>query len=198
MKIELNVEGSQLDAEVKELLANLTDEQKQGLAKDMLSSALQHTESLMLKSNAIEKALNETNTKFGKNYELEGGTLRGSTWINGSNFYDHKNYFNDRVKEYSAVGTYFRDVVLNEISTFAKSEVKNLVEQSSLINGAIDKAKATIEQSLPKIVHDAMVMYFATQMSSMMSGLASSMMQYKDQNELLNVIQRQLEEKTGL
>jgi len=191
MKIELNIEGSQLDSEVKNLLDSLSAEQKNAMALDILTKTLNNSESKMKTSIAKEQALTDTNKKYNKKYRLiKNDIATESDW--GYVDCDHKIYFNNKVKEYNDVGTYFKESILKEMLEFGVSKVKNLIENSPIVNEALESAKEEIKTMLPKIVHDAMVLYFTSQITQMMNGISGALMQCGNSNAMLADIQNKL------
>jgi hypothetical protein len=188
MKVEINVEGSQLDSEVKELLASLTPDQKREMAADILAKTLMSTESSLQMSIARQKALTKVNEIFNTKY-----TLGSRNELSNYPSYDHTRKFHELVKEYGDVAAYFKEVILAEILKQAQEMVKNTVEQSVVVKDALEQTKTELQNMLPKIVHDAMVVYFTSQMTSLMNTVAGNVFQTKANTELLSDLQNKIE-----
>jgi hypothetical protein len=194
MKIELNVQGSQLDAEVKELLVSLTQEQKQDMAQQILTQSLNNAESSIKISMVREKALADTKDKFKKEFLInEKGQLSNNTYRGPE--YDERDYFDKKVREYNDVGTYFKTEILGAMTAHAKSLVETEVKTSEAIITALEQAKAKIAEEMPRLVHDAMVMYFASQMQAMMEGVAKASLQTQHSGDMLQRMQQALSGK---
>lgn len=190
MKIELNIEGSQLDNDVKNILGNLSDKQKNQMAENILTKTLNDCESRMKVSIAREKALKDTNEKFETKYILEEGKLKSSNWSSPS--YDHREFFDKRVKDYCDVGMYFKEYILESMLEHGKSLVSDVVKSSPLVTEAVSEASEKLREMMPKIVHDAMVCYFSSQITNVMMGVSSSLMMTNHNTQLLEELKEKL------
>lgn len=195
MKIELTIEGSKLDGEVKDLLATLTPEQKQAMAKELLDRTIQSSELELLPDTVKQRALIATNQQFNSNLKIEKGKLVSSGYYNSDVPYDQKRFYEAKLGEFGTTAGYFKDIVLKEITELGKTQVTKVVNESETIRGAVEKAIKAIEEDLPKMVHDAAVIYFASQMEAMMSGLTKSLMQSGSALQITQSLQQKLSEK---
>lgn len=203
MEIKLKVEGSQLDAEVKNLLANLTIEQKQEMAIQVLTNVLSQTKSELNTSIAEQIALDVINTEkkqffrqkstwgdmvlFYRNKDAKG------EWVGHNNAtYEEKEKFNYKFREATSLSTYFKSTIVDQMVATAKNRVKELVESHDEINKAIEVAKKQIVEALPVMVQQAMVCYFSSQMQNVMSAVTNQYLKSQGDAELIGNIQKAL------
>lgn len=198
MQITLNVEGSQLDGEVKALLESLTDEQKKEMALNLLSKSLDQSGSELMLSTARSRVAEDYNKTI--SHKTDQVICRNGKWYSAG--YDGtfsreldwstREKLDKLVDERSQVHSFFKQEVLKQMVKTAEDEVHALIKTSSKINEAIENATKTIEENLPKMVHDAMLMYFCTQMETMSRSIAGAMFQSGSQQKILQEIQQRL------
>jgi hypothetical protein len=199
VQITLNVEGSQLDSEVKALLASLSEEQKKELALNMLSKSLDNTNSELMLGVAKERVAEEYNKDRAEKDHVMWSDLKKDWFKKGYNgLWDINVGYGEREHLYKAVQSkcqahaFFKEDVLRQMVRTAQSEVETLVKTSPVIAEAIESAKKTIQENLPKMVHDAVIMYFCSQMESMSRSIAATMFQSGQQDQLLAELQKRL------
>lgn len=198
MQITLNVEGSQLDGEVKALLESLSAEQKKEMALNLLSKSLDQSGSELMLNTARSRVAEDHNKTIA--HKTDHVIWRNDRWYMAG--YDGtfsreldwstREKLDKLVSERSQVHTFFKQEVLKQMVKTAEEEVHALIKTSPQINEAIENAKKTIEESLPKMVHDAMLMYFCTQMETMSRSIASALFQSGSQEQILRQIQQRL------
>lgn len=198
MQITLEVNGSQLDNEVKDLLSKLTDEQKSQMGMEMLQKTLNNAESRMSIDTARSAAvviLNAGINAYDKvRWDVDRQMLVSVSRGDQAD-YSTRERFIAIVKEKSDVATYFKDKVLPAMVTAAEKEIVSSVKNSPEIAAAIDQAKKIIQEQLPKMVNDAMILYFASQMENMMRGVAQSMFQSGNAAQITQQLQQALANK---
>lgn len=207
MQITLNVEGSQLDSEVKELLANLTQEQKQQMAMQLLTTALNNTTSSLnatvAEQLALDKLLEETGRKYVKKLDhwnqlewyYQTKNEDGSWSHLMSTEYGDREKINKAITKAQSISSFFKSEVVDQLAATAKSQVKEMVESSEEINKAIEVAKEKITESLPQLVQQAMICYFSSHMTNMMQAVTSQFFQGQATQQLTTQIQNALVEK---
>lgn len=195
MQLSITVEGSQLDNEMKDLLSSLTLEQKSKMAEQVAMETLKFSESRLSVKRARQQALEDmkkatesTNLEVDSNGKLVNSSGRYVSW-------DDQDKFQKLVKKYASLHDYFETVVLEEFMALTRDKVRELVRESPLINQAINAAAEEIKAELPKMVRDAMVVYFASQMEAMMTGLARTVVSQQNDRQLLNTIRETLASK---
>lgn len=196
MQITLEVSGSQLDAEVKSLLETITPEQKSVLATQLLQKSLDNTNSELMRKAAIDKVTKEWNE--GKHYTSDKVTYKDGRWCRADNpeytaSYSDQDELNRRLKRHTEAGDYFRDKVMAAMLETGRAAVTSLVENDPVVKEAVKQAVDGIKDMMPKIVHDAMVVYFCSQLNGMSHSLASSMFQAGDNNKLLTELKDRLD-----
>lgn len=199
MQITLDVNGSQLDSEVKELLAALTEEQKSSMAMDILAKTLANSESRMSIDIARDEAVKIINADRIDDYrkvKWHSDRKRLITMSRGDDAdYSDRERFEKLVKEKSDVASFFKDKVLASMVKVADEEVTAAVRNSVELTAAIEEAKKQIQSNLPKMVNDAMVIYFASQMTHMMEGIAGALFQSGNAKAITNQLQQSLASK---
>lgn len=197
MQITLNVEGSQLDSEVKSLLASLTDEQKKEMAFNLLTKSLENSNSELMISVTRQRVADEFNKNRSENDHVwwcdqkkDWLKMGMSAPINVD--WSTRGELNRIVSERSQAHAFFKQEVLTQMVDTAQKEIKELIKTSPVITEAIQSAKKMIEDNLPKMVHDAMLMYFCTQMETMSRSIATTMFQSGQQEKILNELQQRL------
>jgi hypothetical protein len=190
MELTIQVDGAQLSEEVKTLLSNLNEEQKQILTKEIISKVLKDSDSKLSISIAKEKALAKMKEEL-KDSELTINSLEGNGYRVG---YEAQDKFRKYVKEFSDIRAIFQDQIVNQMITYGKELVKENVEKSEIVKKAMDTAIAKIQEEMPKIVHDAMIVYFAANMQSMMGAITSAMFQSQSNQSMICGIRDQLQQ----
>jgi len=191
MQVTLNVDGSHLDSEVKDLLKTLTPEQMSSLATQMLQKSLDNCSSELMREAARVLVLEEYNK--GKS-ERDSVRWNGSTWItDGYISYDIRDMLDALMKERTNASTFFRNNVLSKIMDTATAQTEQMVKEDPVVKEAIDTALKGIKEEMPKIVHDAVMLLFCKQMQGMSLDLASSLFQTKTNAQLLTDLQTKLQ-----
>lgn len=207
VQITLNVDGSQLDNEVKEILATLSQEQKQQMAMQLLTTALNTTTSSLNATVAEQLALDQLFAKTGKRYTRKLDHWNRQEWYyqtkgeDGSwsalqsTSYEDREKINKEITKSTSVSSFFKDTVVDQLVVLARTQVKEMVESSEEINKAIEVAKGKITESLPQLVQQAMICYFSSQMQNMMQAVTNQFFQGEATLQLTNKIQNALVEK---
>lgn len=191
MKLTLNVQGSQLDDEVKELLKTLTQEQLSELALQAVTATLKDSSAKMNLSVAEGAALKELkdNRKDASSITIEA--LKSNRYLNQ---YRIRDDFNELVKKHANIRTTFEEQIVKKMFEHAEKHIEESVQNNDIIQSAIKEASNQIKNKFPEIVQNAMVMYFASQMEKMMQVVASNMMGTTANSNLLSDIQKALAE----
>lgn len=196
MQITLEVNGSQLDQEVKVLLETLTPEQKNQMANQMLQKALDNTNSELMRKAAIDSIIAEWNE--GKN-DYNKVRYHNGTWYDLRN--DSIANYSDREKldkmlaDRTQTSNYFRKEIMQAMLDKAKSEVENVVNNDAVVQAAVVQTIEAIKAEMPKMVHDAMMMYFCSQMQNMSNTMAQALFQSGSNQQMLQQIQNRLDQQ---
>jgi len=207
MELKLEVEGAQLADEVRDLLDNLTQEQKTDLALQLLVAAMSDSESRFTKRVGIEQAIETLNARF----RDEDGTQRrefryfndrlqvrqpnGSRWEQDwrdeSGSYSSIAEFDRLTKHYAEPHFYFRETILKEMLRVAVANVEETLKGSEVVQKAIGDAVAEIESKIPDMVQNAMRQMFVDMMAQTMASQATALGRTDHHSQLLGeVIQR--------
>ena len=190
MKIELNVEGSQLDSEVKDILSTLTPEQKQEMAKQVLVDYFKNYDNSLDNAWIQKTAVNEFRTELEKRKDS----------------YDYSNYY--RLTDQQLIDTRYevrniidrikkqkRDFVceiLKESVEMARAEIKAMVEADEQIKKVKDEVLAEVKNSFAQLVKDSMLNYFSNQMSELFSSIHTNTSRNDYQSGTLQQIEERL------
>jgi len=191
MQVTLNVDGSHLDSEVKDLLKTLTPEQMSSLATQMLQKSLDNCSSELMREAARVLVLEEYNK--GKS-ERDSVRWNGTGWVtDGYMGYEIRDKLDALMKERTNSSTFFRTNVLTKIMDIATTQAEQMVKEDPVVKEAIDTALKGIKEEMPKIVHDAVMLLFCRQMQGMSTDLANSLFQTQSNTNLLADLQSKLQ-----
>lgn len=186
MELTLQVDGTQLSDEVRELLDNLTPEQKQDMALQLLRDSMHDTETRFNKRVGIEQALEEMSSgKVKYQYVRETphyGDARmvlqrcridadardwEKSWRSAERI--EQDRFDRLTKYYAHPVTYFREDILKEMMRIGREKVENAVAESDTVQKALDEAVKGVVENLPGMVMHVMESLFARQMVEALS-----------------------------
>ncbi len=213
MEIKLNVDGNQLSDEVRELLDNLTQEQKQEMALQLLKDSMHDTETRFNKRVGIEQALAEMNAsntvyefrwgKSGNGYdgnkeqllskykEGQGPGYGRNEWSSADS--GNRQRFDRLTNYYSDPLTYFRKDILETMLKIGRERIEETVKDSKKVERAIDEAVAVIESRIPDMVQNAMRQMFVNVLSQSMHNATFAFEGREEQQNLLGQIVERLD-----
>jgi hypothetical protein len=215
VEIKLQVDGAQVSDEVRELLDNLTPEQKRDMALQLLKDTMTDTKTRFNKRVGVQQALAEMSNESveyrwqkvesgfsggAHHMRLESRQLKSDSqyernWRSASG--SAENRFDKLTKWYSEPLTYFRETILGEMLKVAVEHVEETVKGSDKVQDAIAKAVADIENRIPDMVQNAMRQMFVNTLSQAMQDQTQAFQATEQQANLLGEIKERLD-RAGL
>lgn len=179
MELTLQVDGTQLSDDVRDLLDNLTPEQKRDMAMQLLKDSMHDVESRFNKRVGVEEALAEMSNervlyryckgRYGGQMELQRRYQGDDTvsayerdWREADR--SDQQRFDRLTRFYSHPLTYFRETILGEMLRVGRERVEQEVGDSELVQNAINEAVKGVVANLPGMVMAVMESLFAKQM----------------------------------
>ncbi len=189
MKIELNIEASQLGDTVIDVFKNLTKKEKKDLAEKVLLQWL--SEPYDVERNIAATATIEKIKRVGDTIYVDGHK-------NPNSLTDDQIKSSREFKEQVGDFKSSRDIMIAEITEEAIKHYKEMIPEEIKNDKQLEKimneTMKVIKTDFPKFVHDAMIAWFAHNMTSMASGISAALTQSSNSEEMA----KQIGEKVGI
>lgn len=189
MKIELTIDGSQLGETVLDVFKTLTQEQKQGIAAEVLREWLKDPSAIedsVRRQQLIEKVREEKQRKDHYGWQRD--------WS------DAAMVATDEFKREWNRGHHTKADMVNEVtrqvSEYYKTEIEKCIKEDSDILRLKESVYATVKETLTanfhKYVHDAVVAWVCQHFQDMANGIASALMMNSQNQDVLTQLRQKL------
>lgn len=178
MKVELQIDGSQMGDTIQEVFKNLTPEQRTELAKSAMMEWLKSPidfERCVYESKLIEEIRNDRHGYYKNKSDAE---IRDN--------YD----FRERVKKFRSTKEKMVEEIVAETIRSYKESVKELISKDEQIQAMLAVVREEIKKSFPAMAQDAITVWFASNMDS----IATTLIQMKH-NDGFGSFSRDLQER---
>lgn len=179
MEIKLSVDGHQLSGEVQALVENLSIEQKQELAKQLLAQAFLDVDGRLDHTYVESKALESYRKDSAKPEATLGHAKSDYSWSR-------------RIEKEETIKRELITKVVEGVVSEAKLQIKDMVKNDEKIQAVITETIEVIRQDFPKYVQNAMTLYLATQMQNTLNQVSQSLMVAENTNQLAQSINQRL------
>lgn len=186
MNVTLSIDSNQLGETVVDLFKNLTEQQRQEVAVKVLEQWLAQPYDVERKAAKAEIA--------------RQARIRSVGGYSGKPYNDMTD--EEVVKEdYTARGEFekfvsSRELMVKEITSSALKHqlevIGDRIKSDRQLNAVLDRTLKMIEQNFGAYVHDAMIAWFCTNMTTMATGIQSSLFQSSTMQERLDQLNREL------
>lgn len=190
MKVELNIETSQLGDTIIDVFKNFTKKEKKEMAEKVLMKWLTEPyeiERSIKIADAIKKIKDKGDTIY------SGGIYKKPSLLTDEQIAD-TNECSREMENFKSS----RDIMIEEITSEAIKHYKKIIPEKIENDKQLEKVmKATtgvIKEDFPKFVHDAMIAWFAHNMSSMANGINTALQQSSNAEAMAKGIA----ERTGI
>jgi len=173
MQVTLNLDVANVGETVGELLSSLSQEKKNEIAREV-----------------FVKILDE---KFGLEREVFEEEVITSLLSSGSRYLNREDArtsyeFRQRMEGFKPLREVLLKATYRQVHVQLTSDIKEVVQKSKETKDLIKTVSEDLKAQLPSIIRDAMVMYFASQMTTIMEATARSLMQSQNAESLTNSI----------
>jgi len=186
MEVKLTIDSSNIGETVVELFKNIPAEKKEAMALDILGKWLAEpydTERKAYEEEAKRKALERI---LASSYDWDRknhGTIE--TVHNSSQFRDLMNGFKSS-KEVMV------ETITKEATEIYRTKVVEFVKTDEQLQKVMSLTMEAVKEDFPKFVHDAMMYWFAQQMSTTMSTASMALTQSGNTQEMVKRICQQV------
>ena len=183
MQVAIQVDHTQIRDDVHDIFASLTHDQKQAIARDILKGWLDlppHVEQEMREVRALQIA-DERNA--------------GDEWWRRLSTAEKKgNYrYTEILKSLPVSGrAAFASEVTKQVFEWLRVEVGIRLGSDPEFKRMADEVMKTVKDQYPKMVHDAMMAYMTTQMTTMASAVQQSLAMLPEMGNALNDLNNRL------
>ena len=190
MDITLKIDSSNLGETVVDLFKNISTEKKEALATEILSNWLK--EPYDIERKAFEE-------------EAKREALKKVLAPSSYSDYDRKNYgtmetihnseqYRSLMRGFVSTKEEMVKAITEEATKIYREKVVEYVKTDKQLQKVMDATMETVKEDFPKFVHDAMMYWFAQQMSTSMMQAGNALAQSSNTNEMV----KQICEKVGL
>lgn len=179
MKVELNIEGSQLGETVVDLFKNLDADQRKEVAKSVLESWLRQPID-------VERQVYET--------ALIAEIRTDRNYANDTEASIRNNYrFTEKMKGFKST----REEMVKEVTTQAIAHFKEMITEKIKTDPQIQKlweaTSETLKADFPNIARDAMIAFFCTNMTQMAAGVQQALWSSQNSERLMGEVRQKLQ-----
>ena len=188
MKLEINISEADFGHELKSILDSLSIEEKKEIAKEVMIKALNEvTDNQRTLAEKEAKVFQQIIDNLGS-YNDEK-----NKFINSNIAEKRKHYkYNDLMKNVKSAKELAYEALAKEATATFQMEAKNLIQKDEKLKLYWEETAKEIRDNFPKFIHDAMSYYFASQLSSMQSGIQQAIMQSQNAASQLENINRRI------
>lgn len=176
MKIELNIDQTNIGTTVEDIFKQLTPEQKFEIALQVTKNWLkenEHMSPVTLKKLAEEKA----------NAELPA---------EGGYGWKYTEALNKHAKELTARNTAVVNAVICAMTEQLKTACEVQIKQSPEMQAMLATMVEQLKLDYPKFVHDAMIVWFASHMENVSQGVTTALMQSSRAETISDAVNRRI------
>lgn len=181
MKVEIDVDPGQVGQSLKDVLGSLTLEERRALAVKTMESWLR--DPYDVERVAKERwAVDEVKAKYAGEY---GGPKDDQA--------ARQHYrFREMMEKWRSTKEIMVETITREIVDHYKAEVKRTVETDPKIQAMKDEIVKVMIETFPKIAHDAMTLWVASNFQNMFLATANLEAQVKQMGETMNGVSQRL------
>lgn len=187
MQVTLNIDAAQLGDTVVDLFKNIPAEKKEEIAANILQKWLEQPYEIERKSyteNAKRKALEEVSaSSYGYDKERYG-TLEK---IEGSDA------FRRLMNQFKSSRETMIEAITTEATETYRKKVTELIQTDEQMQKMFEATRDVISEDFPKFVHDAMMYWFAQNMTNVFQAVPMAMAQSRMTAESVQKIKEKLQ-----
>lgn len=185
MQVTLNVEPGTMGESLAEVLASLTEVQKQEIATQALNKWLKEpydTERLAQGQEVVR--------------QLRQDTYHSRDFANKSDAEVMKHYaFADKMKNFVTTKERMVKTITEETIRHQKEAIVTAIKTDPTMNAVMDETLKYIKENFAAFTHDAMMAWFCQNMATMTSGMQTALIQTQNNQNYLNDIQKRLDNR---
>lgn len=190
MKVEIEIEASQMGETVVELFNSITAEEKKQIAIDIMSDFLKNPYKRGAEENR-EKALTDI---------LENGTSWDKKTLSELGSRDemlkHSLVTNKAEKMPNVKGQMIENVT-DAVKKHLLEHVDIMVKSDPEVQEILKVTMEVIKKDLPKYMHDAMMAWFCSHMDMVASSASTALMQSTNAMNFASTVQQRLDQNIG-
>lgn len=185
MKLELEVDEGSVGKTVEEILKSLTPEKKlevaREVAKEWLANNIHKNERQLHEKTVIDKIRQENYWR-----DKPENDIRNS------------HAFDSGMREFQSSRDIMVKAISQEVTNYYKELVRELVEKDPVFLAMREEVGKVVKESFPKMVHDALLHWFAGQMNVVMGDAQSALRQIPQLTEFQNKLAERLQQISGV
>lgn len=197
MKVELNIDSTTLGPTVQDVFNQLTPEQKQQLALEVMRGFL--TEPHGAERIAYEQKLFDGWRRTGARLRAQWGYANPHGDIDAAAASDDTLRHTDAYVEQMKGFTSTRSVLVAEITKAAiatyRESAEALVKADPQLQAVLAQVLDEVRKDFPKYVHDAMIAWFCSNLTRMGEGIGQALMQSSQAAQLSDDVLRRLDHR---
>lgn len=163
MKISIEVDEGSVGKSIEDVLKGLTPEQKTGVAKEVMLRWLETNFQEKERSARESAVVQEIQSKVSYYGSKNDSDIRNS-WD-----------FREAMKDWRSSGDLLVQTIAKDVIQDYKALVHDLIDKDPSFQAMREDVLKIIRESFPKMVHDAMVAWFAGHMGKMMEGVQQAL-----------------------
>lgn len=180
MKIELEIPEGDVGKSVQEILKNLAWDQKRELCRQVmlewLSSGIHQNERSLREKDLVEE-IRKSESYY---YNRSDADIRDSY------------SFKEKMKVWRSSHEIFVQQTSEEAIRFYKEQVREVIERDPHIQAARHEVAQIVKENFPKMIHDALMEWFGSNISGIIQGATAGLRQIPDQQGFNNEIATRL------
>lgn len=165
MKISIDVDEGMVGKSVEDILQNVTPEQKNVIAQEIMKEWLKTTFVDHQRKVREQEVLKEVRNASSYNRTKTDAELL-SDWS-----------FQNAMKDWKSSKQVMIETITRQMADAYKEYVKDLVENDPAFKAMKEEVGKIVRESFPKMVHDAMIVWFSGQMEAVMQGVHAASVQ---------------------
>lgn len=167
MKISIDVDEGMVGKSVEDILKGLAPEERTKIAEEIMK------EWLVTTFHDSERAVKEKQVIDQLRKDDQWNNLKGKTDDQIRSDYDMRR----KMEGWKSSREIMIATITQQMATAYKDYVKEIVENDPSFKTMKEEVAKIVRESFPKMVHDAMIAWFAEQMGTVMKGVHDSMVQ---------------------
>jgi len=171
MKVELNIDASNIGETIIDMFTKLTEEQKETIALTVLSDWLKSPE--LIEKSALHREALEYARPRRWNAELSEAKLMETS--------EYKYYLKDK----PTTKTLMIHKITSEVIKYHEKAIGDMIRSDPEMDRIMKETMVTIKENFPKIVNDAMIAWFCSNMQTMAQGVGTALHQSQSASQMV-------------